>query len=258
MSTTGPHGVQVVGQPGRRLLRDGLLVAGEHRHPDRRTGRFPRRPPGRSAPATGPALASMAGRVWVVGVWGTAAARIRTLSLRTRPVGGPFSPLKVSIRDRRRRSFISRHVIARNTSGEPRKHTHRAFSGRPGPGRRFVPGIGGPGLKRSDGVTCLHRKISRYIVYQDHTQTRPLPHRTPAIAIRMVRRSVTHCLPGSIQIGHSIHGSRSYGRSPSTPGSAGHRRCHIRISPLPRKVPSSSLCAGENAPTPSRQHCPRT
>jgi len=32
-----------------------------------------------------------------------------------------------------------------------------------------VPGIGGPGLKRSDRVTCFQRWISRYIVYQLHT-----------------------------------------------------------------------------------------
>jgi hypothetical protein len=33
-----------------------------------------------------------------------------------------------------------------------------------------VPGIGGGGLNRNVRVTCFHRWISRYMVYQLHTQ----------------------------------------------------------------------------------------
>src|SRR5664279_6239011 len=56
------------------------------------------------------------------------------------------------------------------------------FTQQPGFGRIIVPGIGGPGLKRNDRVTRSHRWISRYMVYQLHTQATLLTAATARIA----------------------------------------------------------------------------
>jgi hypothetical protein len=61
-------------------------------------------------------------------------------------------------------------TVATNTAGAPAAHRKSARSGRPGRGLMVVPGIGGGGLNRNDRVTCFHRWISRYMVYQLHTQ----------------------------------------------------------------------------------------
>ena len=55
-----------------------------------------------------------------------------------------------------------------NTTGAPAAQTKSALSGRPARGRMVVPGMGGPGLKRNERVTCFHRWISRYMVRQLH------------------------------------------------------------------------------------------
>jgi hypothetical protein len=77
-------------------------------------------------------------------------------------------------------------AVPTKTTGAPTEHAYRALSGRPGFGRMLVPGIGGPGLKRNDRVTCLHRWISRYMVYQLHTHAMPLTATAARIAEGLV------------------------------------------------------------------------
>jgi len=60
-------------------------------------------------------------------------------------------------------------TVAPNTTGAAAAQTKSARSGRPGRGVG-MPGIAGGGLNRNDRVTCFHRWISRYMVYQLHTQ----------------------------------------------------------------------------------------
>ena len=74
-----------------------------------------------------------------------------------------------------------------NTTGAPAAHTNNALSGRPGLGRMLVPGIGGGGLNRNEQVTCFQRWISRYMVYQLHTQAAPLITATTCIAEGLTR-----------------------------------------------------------------------
>ena len=59
-----------------------------------------------------------------------------------------------------------------------------------------MPGIGGPGLKRNDRLTCFHRWISRYMVYQLHTQAMPLTAATTQIAAGLAPIKATAPAPG--------------------------------------------------------------
>ena len=77
-------------------------------------------------------------------------------------------------------------------------HAVRVLSGRPGWGRIVVPGIGGPGLKRNDRLTCFHRWISRYMVYQLHTQAMPLTAATTQIAAGLAPIKATAPAPGPL------------------------------------------------------------
>src|SRR5664279_1691851 len=74
-----------------------------------------------------------------------------------------------------------------NTTGAPAAHTNSALSERPGLGLMGVPGIGGGGLNRNERVTCFQRWISRYMVYQLHTQAAPLITATTCIAEGLTR-----------------------------------------------------------------------
>jgi len=78
--------------------------------------------------------------------------------------------------------------VLTNTAGAAAAQTKSARSG--GPGRGLgVPGIAGGGLNRNDLVTCFHRWISRYMVYQLHTQ---------AIALIMANTSTAGDLAGVV------------------------------------------------------------
>ena len=75
----------------------------------------------------------------------------------------------------------------RDTTGAPAAQTNSALSGRPGLGRMLVPGIGGGGWNRNERVTCFQRWISRYMVYQLHTQAAPLITATTCTAEGLAR-----------------------------------------------------------------------
>ena len=54
------------------------------------------------------------------------------------------------------------------------------------------------GVKRNDRLTCFHRWISRYMVYQLHTQAMPLTAATTQIAAGLAPIKATAPAPGPL------------------------------------------------------------